>query len=607
MSLDKVASHLAAQGRGPDTTLVHMSPREVDALQGIARRHGGSLTINPQTGLAEAGFLDAILPMVAGAGLSMIPGVGPLMAAGIVGAGTGLLTKDLNKGLMAGLGAFGGASLAGSIAGMGTAAGSTAAAGEAAAATSSLYTPAEVASMQAAGMTPAQITASAADFVGGPSGIGTANMPFSQATQSALSNPATAGMSEISKAPGAFFKKNMFPIGMAAAPLLAGGSDLFGGGKQEQPESSPTYIRPQAYSQTRNPNYTGAGTPYFTQSYTPQTPVVASEWGNRSFADGGTVGALGISGLGPQAAAGGFAPVITYDPVTKQYVNAVPTAAPAVKNIFTYNPATQQYIDTSTETITPDAGLPAIGTNQMGYYNAGNSGGGGDAGSDSQAEANAAADSAAGVAAGEQASPGADAAANAAAEAAAAGEAAGEAAGDSDGNGNASGNAGDSDGGAGAWAEGGITNSKMAAVDKYVATAQSGQQGMQQVMALAKSGDYNAAIALNKLNATPNQNYAMGGIASLGSYSDGGRLLKGPGDGVSDSIPAIIGDRQPARLANEEFVVPARIVSELGNGSSEAGAKELYKMMERVQNGREKSIGTGKVAVDSKAYKHLPA
>jgi hypothetical protein len=71
----------------------------------------------------------------------------------------------------------------------------------------------------------------------------------------------------------------------------------------------------------------------------------------------------------------------------------------------------------------------------------------------------------------------------------------------------------------------------------------------------------------------------VGGMSNLGDYSDGGRLLKGPGDGVSDSIPASIGDRQPARLADGEFVVPARIVSELGNGSTEAGARKLYAMM----------------------------
>lgn len=101
---------------------------------------------------------------------------------------------------------------------------------------------------------------------------------------------------------------------------------------------------------------------------------------------------------------------------------------------------------------------------------------------------------------------------------------------------------------------------------------------------------------------------ANGGIMhGLGGYSDGGRLLKGPGDGVSDSIPAVIGNKQPARLADGEFVIPARIVSELGNGSTEAGARKLYAMMERIQKQRGKTVGKGKVAVNSKASKHLPA
>jgi hypothetical protein len=103
--------------------------------------------------------------------------------------------------------------------------------------------------------------------------------------------------------------------------------------------------------------------------------------------------------------------------------------------------------------------------------------------------------------------------------------------------------------------------------------------------------------------------YAMGGgLGSLGSYSDGGRLLKGPGDGVSDSIPATIGrNRQPARLADGEFVIPARIVSELGNGSTDAGAKKLYAMMDRVQRARGKTTGKNKVAANSRADKYLPA
>jgi len=97
---------------------------------------------------------------------------------------------------------------------------------------------------------------------------------------------------------------------------------------------------------------------------------------------------------------------------------------------------------------------------------------------------------------------------------------------------------------------------------------------------------------------TPYQpNYAVGGIADLGGYSDyarGGRLLKGPGDGMSDDIPATIANKQPARLANEEFVVPADVVSHLGNGSSEAGAKVLYKMMERVRKARTGNKKQGK-------------
>jgi hypothetical protein len=102
--------------------------------------------------------------------------------------------------------------------------------------------------------------------------------------------------------------------------------------------------------------------------------------------------------------------------------------------------------------------------------------------------------------------------------------------------------------------------------------------------------------------------YANGGMSNLGGYSDGGRLLKGPGDGVSDSIPASIGkNRQPARLADGEFVVPARIVSELGNGSTEAGARKLYAMMDRIQKARSKTVGKNRVATNSRADKNLPA
>lgn len=124
------------------------------------------------------------------------------------------------------------------------------------------------------------------------------------------------------------------------------------------------------------------------------------------------------------------------------------------------------------------------------------------------------------------------------------------------------------------------------------------------VMSKAQDGDYNAMLVLNKLRGTPNSNYASGGISSLGGYSDGGRMLKGPGDGMSDSIPATIRGKQPARLADNEFVVPADVVSHLGNGSSDAGAKKLYKMMDKVRRAR---TGKAKQAPAITADKYLPA
>jgi hypothetical protein len=93
---------------------------------------------------------------------------------------------------------------------------------------------------------------------------------------------------------------------------------------------------------------------------------------------------------------------------------------------------------------------------------------------------------------------------------------------------------------------------------------------------------------------------ARGGISSLGSYSDGGRMLKGPGDGMSDNIPATIAGKQPARLADGEFVIPADVVSHLGNGSTDAGAKQLYAMMNRVRKARTGNSKQGKQIKPSK-------
>ena len=130
MSLHTLANHVQSAGRGEDKVLVHMTPSEVHGLQSLAKAHGGSLTINPETGLAEAGFLSSILPMVAGFGLTALTGgvINPMTIGLITGGAGALATGSLSKGLMMGLGAYGGAGLAG-MAGLGAAAAPAASAG----------------------------------------------------------------------------------------------------------------------------------------------------------------------------------------------------------------------------------------------------------------------------------------------------------------------------------------------------------------------------------------------------------------------------------------------------------------------------------------------
>jgi hypothetical protein len=109
-----MAQQVQSRGRDEDTMLVHMTPGEVNSLQGLAMAHGGSLTINPETGLPEAGFLKKLIPTLLGAALTAT-GIGAPLAAGLVAAGSVAKTGSLKKGLMAGLQAYGGASLAGSV------------------------------------------------------------------------------------------------------------------------------------------------------------------------------------------------------------------------------------------------------------------------------------------------------------------------------------------------------------------------------------------------------------------------------------------------------------------------------------------------------------
>ena len=84
MSLKIAAEHLKSHGRGEDTQLVHMTPGELRGLQQLAEAHGGSLTINPHTGLPEAGFLSNLLPTIIGAGIGVATG-NPFLGAAVAG------------------------------------------------------------------------------------------------------------------------------------------------------------------------------------------------------------------------------------------------------------------------------------------------------------------------------------------------------------------------------------------------------------------------------------------------------------------------------------------------------------------------------------------
>jgi hypothetical protein len=108
--MNPFSQQMQAQGRGNDSVLVHMTPREVGGLQALAQSYGGTLTRNPTTGLPEAGFLDSILPMLAGA-VGGALNIDPYLVAAGAGLAQGAITGNLEKGLTAGLSAYGGASL----------------------------------------------------------------------------------------------------------------------------------------------------------------------------------------------------------------------------------------------------------------------------------------------------------------------------------------------------------------------------------------------------------------------------------------------------------------------------------------------------------------
>lgn len=575
MSLQIAAQHLSSHGRGNDSTLVHMSPREVSSLNAIAKAHGGQLTTNPHTGLPEAGFLESILPMAAGFALNAAaPGLGTAMGGfaipALVGGGMALMTGSLEKGLMAGLGAYGGANLGTALAEQGvqqaTAAELAKDAGYAQqleAVKQAAQTPfvppagADQAAINAAGD---QYRANIAQLGNQAAGTYNTALDAQNTAYKALDFPGKLSqnfstLTSPGGASGLFDKVTSSPmsllktVGASAAPAA---SEAMKPKTPQQEQADTSMGQRYAYSPGyANPmpgaSATGQEQTYLTPTYQP----IGDEQARKiyGFADGGATPAVN------------------------------PAAPPAPTSYTAAQPSTP------ISTPAPAFSIPAV--NSMADLVRA---------PESQGLVNAYLNRPAPIGVQAQYNDYLQRTLNAPPVS-----------------------------GANSGVRAAVANPTAASDAEYVYDANARQfvknpvyidpEAAAKVKKKAgwKGGPSDPrAGRFGKFDAGgSNRGYAEGGISdahyNLGGYSDGGRLLRGPGDGVSDSIPAVIGKKQPARLADGEFVVPARIVSELGNGSTEAGARKLYAMMDRIQKARGKTVGKGKVAKNSRSEKYLPA
>jgi hypothetical protein len=463
MSLHTLAKHVQQKGRGKDQMLVHMTPKEVQGLQALAKAHGGSLTVNPETGLAEAGFLEQVLPIVAMAaatyftagaaapalraalGSTMAGGIaaGSLAGAGVGAIGAAAQDKDVGKGAL--YGGIGGA-ISGGMGAYDGAASADLFSGSASAPTLTPEATNQIA-----------LDASVTGQIPGQSG-----MPVGDFSGSA-SDP-TAGMAQAANAP---------PPGTPPAPGTPGGPP----------------------------------TKQFLEAYRPGVPTPSVEDKTKLDVAKSYYSTMSTPGKLATQSIPGFAATMGME----EQNNQMPGEEP-YKSASTLSPNFQGY--------TPRQPKP--------YYEA-------------QYTRYAA------------------------------------------------------NGGLMALAEGGDPAKKKKqraslTADRTMAAMGADQAGLAMLNNARYGANMTGASPLRSsmsLGDLPNPvGAARGGLADLGGYSDGGRMLKGPGDGMSDSIPAQIGRKQPARLADGEFVVPADVVSHLGNGSTDAGAKRLYAMMDKVRHAR---------------------
>ena len=522
MSLQVLANTLQNQGRGNDSMLVHMTPGEVAGLQSLALSKGGSLTINPVTGLPEAGFLDTILSIGGGLVGGMIGG--PLGAGIGSGLGSYLGGASPQQALMSGVLGYGLSGLGGALENTGVEALNKQA-------MESLITPEAAAQNLAANQGPYDLGVDDSAFSQTPEQFGrqvgdiiTKNnaLPWYEKMgagwnavdpmQFAKDNWKYLGAAGLGAA-GMLAPK---PAGVAALSAKTGYADTnYAFNKPQQvidPVTGQVRIIPASYTRGSPVPYTyyaanGGAVPY---------PAGGVGYPQQNVLDKTDFYAQSTANPTPTAVVGA-APKTDYDARITQQGDEFKAAGGG--KIYSRKPAAGSIYEYDDPLLSPEVQEDLAFAKLWG-------------------------------------------------------------------------------------------SQKSAAEGGTVKMADGGLPGF--LGLLAQSGVFDSAIQNKPVQYSYDpreQRYtqlAQGGIASLGEYAAGGKLLEGPGDGMSDSIPAVIKGPKPQRaaLAQGEFVIPADVVSHLGNGSTDAGAKRLYSMMDKIRMAR---TGTKKQGRQINPAKFMPA
>lgn len=606
MATHQIAQSLAQMGRNGDSMLMHVQPREVAGLQALAEANGTSLSINPHTGMPEAfslgGVLGAIAPIAAGfalgpGGFGAFTGTNAALMSGLtVGALTGLATGDLGKGLMAGMGAYGGASLGDTLAKAGQGV---------------------VQSVEQTGANAGKDLFQAGSM--DPSAI---NKPFMQAAPAPAYNP------NIVTPQGGM---TVGPQGAIGPNYNTVGGNLAGGYDPTTPFSNVnlTQSEPIVSEATLPAGTTSTGpTSNFDYAMKGAKELVTPE-GWQNFKNAGGSGTQ-LAMMGGSALLGGLEPVDIY---------GKPLKGPNDK----YDPyATLNLGGPSSQ---GGSGLRLLAAGGPVSFAKGGSpalqGGGSGAmqGADPIRVGGAAQQQPGGfgfmnqmmgrgvvpVELGLFADQSMIDAAQARHDAAVRNQSRFGLSGWGQNNGYM---------GMGGWQNANGSSLGMGGIGGLNRSKSSGDSighlnlNDQQSIKLATggvvpTGSTNTSggnmdlygTSDNLVNPPISQDgYGIGRLdrlsrtsadssASQYQFAHGG-YLDGHGDGMSDSIPATIEGKQPARLADGEFVVPADVVSHLGNGSTKAGAQRLYGMLDKVRKAR---TGTTKQGKKINPNRFLPA